>query len=48
MGIALLIGITGALGFVALGVGVIVLGRPPPTLCLGKQGLKSPRRNNSR
>jgi hypothetical protein len=30
MGIALLIGLTGALGCLALGIGVFVLGKPPP------------------
>jgi hypothetical protein len=28
---ALLIGITGALGYLALGLGVFVLGKPPPS-----------------
>lgn len=34
MGIALLIGITAALGFAALGVGALILG-PPPALVGG-------------
>ena len=37
MGITLLIGITGALGFVALGVGVVVLRKPPPTRTASQQ-----------
>jgi hypothetical protein len=37
MGTALLIGITRAMGAVALSLGVIVLGRPPPARLAAKQ-----------
>jgi hypothetical protein len=37
MELALLIGISGALGLVALGIGVIVLGQLPPTLPASQQ-----------
>jgi hypothetical protein len=37
MGPALLIGITGALGFVALSPGMMVLGKPPPARLAAQQ-----------